>query len=185
MRKRRMSRMRTRHPGYSSPVRRERRRTSTDSRFRASNLSSEETRISEAPAARRRSIDSQKTSSSMAVWTATQPSTARGMIVGDLSPGTTCADGRKGRDRGVHHDILVAAGGPDGADAHQQAIDVGRVVRGRPSSRRLATRTACDSRIVTIWRRSLRIRVDPVAVNSTIASARPRAGATSTEPLRS
>src|SRR5579884_1062925 len=53
------------------------------------NFSNEETRISEAPAARRRSMDSQKTSSSMAVWTATQPGSASGTIVGAFSPGTT------------------------------------------------------------------------------------------------
>src|SRR5690349_9977296 len=64
------------------------RATTEDCPYR-SNLSKGETRISEAPAARRRSIDSQKKSSSRAVWTATQPSTARGMMVGALRPGTT------------------------------------------------------------------------------------------------
>jgi hypothetical protein len=41
-----------------------------------------------APAARRRSIDSQKASSSTAVWTATHPGSASGTIVGAFSPGT-------------------------------------------------------------------------------------------------
>ena len=52
-------------------------------------LSSDDTRISVAPAARRRSIDSQKTSSSTAVWTATQPGSASGTMVGAFNPGTT------------------------------------------------------------------------------------------------
>ena len=46
-----------------------------------------------------------------------------------------------------------------------------------------AARTASDSRIVCIWRRSFSRSVEPVAVNSTMASASPREGATSTEPL--
>src|SRR5215210_5290984 len=46
-----------------------------------------------------------------------------------------------------------------------------------------AASTASDSRIVAIGRKSFKSSVEPVAVSSTIASARPRDGATSTDPL--
>ena len=80
----------------------------------------------------------------------------------------------------VHHQVLATARGDDGAE---HRVDRGEVVaraRGRRSGWRRGS--ASESRTSPIWRRPFITSVEPVETRSTMPSARPSRGATSTAP---
>ena len=134
----------------------------------------------DAPAALRRGRRPQTSSAPTTEWIAIIPSWASGMTVGDSRAGQERLQLRQHRGRRVHHQVLAAARGDDRAE---HRVDRGRAPGARSRcAAGLATRTASDARTSPIGRRPFIASVEPVETRSTIASARPSRGATSTAP---
>ena len=138
------------------------------------------TRIPDAPAALSRGSRPQTSSAPTTEWIAIMPSWASGMTVGDSSAGQEASSSASCAGRRVHHQVLAAARGDDGAE---HRVDGGEVV-GALALRRSGWRRGSprESRTSPIWRRPFMTSVEPVETRSTIASARPSRGATSTAP---
>ena len=82
------------------------------------------TRIPEAPAALSRGRRPQTSSAPTTEWIAIIPACASGITVGDSSAGKQVLELAKSARRGVHHQVLAAARGDDGA---QHRVDGGQV----------------------------------------------------------
>ena len=74
------------------------------------------TRIPDAPAPFRRGSRPQTSSAPTTVWTATMPSWASGMTVGDSRAGRRASSSGRWTGRRVHHQVLAAARGDHGAE---------------------------------------------------------------------
>ena len=82
----------------------------------------------------------------------------------------------------VHHQVLAAAGRDHGAEHRHDAVELVRRAGGGHGVGR--ARMASEARMSPMARRPFIARVEPVDTRSTIASARPSRGATSTAPDR-